>query len=446
MKFKKLMSAIVALGLIASMFVGCSKSESANTEVLSESTAEVNVESEVEVNSENYDKFFVSTNWLNDNLSKENLVIIDARGEDAYNSGHIVGSVATSWQGLSDMSPEFATPNWGSVVDKNVLETGIRNLGITDKSEVVVYADTKSGWGEEGRIYWSLKIAGIENVKMLDGGYNVWSSLGNDTTKDKTEITPSEFKLENMDLSKSINTKDLSANFKEYKVIDTRDFDEYEGAVKFGEARGGHIPGAIWIGYKSLLNNDGTLKSADELNAIFEQAGLDKEDKIATYCTAGIRSAHMAVVLEMLGYENAINYDESFYVWANDKDKRIGKVVNEKDYNYYTSENLKNSLVANDEIILVDIQVKDEFEKHHILGAIETNAYPVKSDEEKQKLDNVLIKIKESTSDVVIVCPRGAGGAERTYQYFTQNEVDTSRIYILENGQEGWAYSDLLEK
>lgn len=443
MNFKKLVTTIVALGLAMSIFAGCSN---AKEELVELSTEEVAVETTAEISSEKYDEFFVNSEWLKENISKENLVIIDARGEDAYNKGHIAGAVMTSWQALSDMSVEFATPNWGSVVDKSILESTIRNLGITNESEVVVYADTKSGWGEEGRLYWTLKIAGIENVKMLDGGYNIWSSLGNEISKDTTEIVSSDFKIENLNLAKSINTEMLSSNLNEYKIVDTRDLEEYEGAVKFGEARGGHIPGAMWISYKSMLNSDGTLKSENDLNIIFAEAGLEKDDKIVTYCTAGIRSAHMAVILEMLGYENALNYDESFYVWANDKDQKLGRVVKEKSYNYYTSEDLRNTIEANNEIILLDIQVKEEFETHHIKGAIETNAYPVKTGEEKAKLDNVLAAIKESSNDVVIVCPRGGGGAERTFNYLLENEVKSSRIYVLEGGQSGWGYNELLEK
>lgn len=446
MNFKKVMAIVLALGLSASIFAGCTDNAKTNAEAVDNKSTEVLVESEATINNESYDKFFVDSKWLSENITDENLVIVDARGEEAYSKGHIAGSVATSWQALSEMSVEFASPNWASVVNKSVLEAGIQNMGITRESQVVVYADTKNGWGEEGRIYWTLKIAGFENVKMLDGGYNVWLSLGNEISKDKTEVVASDFKIENLDLSKSINTKVLAENLNDYKVIDTRDLEEYEGAVKFGEARGGHIPGAMWISYKSLLNDDGTLKKVDDLSSIFEDAGLNKEDRIVTYCTAGIRSAYMSLILEMLGYENTFNYDESFYVWANDKEQKIGRVVKENSYNYYTSEDLRNTIEAGEEIILLDIQVKEDFASHHIKGAIETNAYPVKSDEEKARLDDVLAKIDESTNDVVIVCPRGGGGAERTFNYLLENGVKSSRIYVLEGGQSAWGYNDLLDK
>lgn len=61
---------------------------------------------------------------------------------------------------------------------------------------------------------------------------------------------------------------------------------------------------------------DGTLRPVNELTKWFESAGLDKEDEIVSYCTAGIRSSYMQVVMEMCGFENSINYDESFWGWT----------------------------------------------------------------------------------------------------------------------------------
>ena len=79
---------------------------------------------------------------------------------------------------------------------------------------------------------------------------------------------------------------------------------------------GGHLPGAIHIRFTDLFNDDNVLKSNEEITAMFEEAGLSKDDKIVTYCTAGIRSAYMQMVLEMCGFENSLNYDESYYRWC----------------------------------------------------------------------------------------------------------------------------------
>ena len=69
-------------------------------------------------------------------------------------------------------------------------------------------------------------------------------------------------------------------------------------------------------GLQDLFNSDSTLKSNEDLTKMFEDAGLSKEDHIITYCTGGIRSAYMQLVMEMCGFENSENYDESFYRWC----------------------------------------------------------------------------------------------------------------------------------
>ncbi|MBN2899160.1 MAG: rhodanese-like domain-containing protein [Clostridia bacterium] len=115
-------------------------------------------------------------------------------------------------------------------------------------------------------------------------------------------------------------------------------------------------------------------------------------------------------------------------------------------YTYYTQDELKEAIESQSTFALVDIQVAEDYAAHHIIGAIETNAYPVKTEEEQQRLDSVIEANKEGDAPIIIVCPRGAGGAERTYQYMEEQGIPAERLFILENGQEGWTYEELLEK
>jgi len=64
------------------------------------------------------------------------------------------------------------------------------------------------------------------------------------------------------------------------------------------------------------MNADGTFKTQSELVTIFAAANLTTEDEIVSYCTAGIRSAHLTLMLRMTGYGMSMNYDASFYEWA----------------------------------------------------------------------------------------------------------------------------------
>jgi rhodanese-related sulfurtransferase len=112
-------------------------------------------------------------------------------------------------------------------------------------------------------------------------------------------------------------------------------------------------------------------------------------------------------------------------------------------YNYMAPEELKQRINSNDNILIVDIQVEEEFRQHHIPGSLATYAYPVKSSEQLTRLDPIFNLQQNDSTPVVIVCPRGAGGAKRTYDYLTANGILEDRLWILEKGMSGWKFEDM---
>lgn len=118
-------------------------------------------------------------------------------------------------------------------------------------------------------------------------------------------------------------------------------------------------------------------------------------------------------------------------------------------YNYITAEETAK-LVREDasKVVIVDIQEKPGFDKEHLSGAKATYAYPVKTDAEKARLAELIPNIKPDQK-VVIICPRGAGGADRTYDFFLEKGLKKEQLFTLKNGQEGWPreqISDVIAK
>ncbi len=112
-------------------------------------------------------------------------------------------------------------------------------------------------------------------------------------------------------------------------------------------------------------------------------------------------------------------------------------------YQYLSPDDTKKRLVHQQPMTLVDIQVEDEFNQHHLPGALATYAYPVKSVADRAKLETVLPQL-QGDEPVVIVCPRGGGGAKRAYDYLLEKGVAGKRLFILEKGQQGWPYPEQL--
>ncbi len=113
-------------------------------------------------------------------------------------------------------------------------------------------------------------------------------------------------------------------------------------------------------------------------------------------------------------------------------------------YQYISAEEVKQELNNQTAMTLVDIQVKNEFDQHHIKGAVATYAYPVKKDNERAQLDPTINTLKANSDKVVVICPRGAGGAKRAYDYMLSTGIPKERLFILTKGQDGWPYPEML--
>ena len=114
-------------------------------------------------------------------------------------------------------------------------------------------------------------------------------------------------------------------------------------------------------------------------------------------------------------------------------------------FNFIEASELYSWIKANKPLTIVDIQIAKEFNHHHIPGSIETNAYPVKSQQDRDKLLPALSHYKENQSQVVIVCPRGKGGAKRTYTFLKENGIPDEKLFILAGGMAQWPYKELTQ-
>lgn len=126
-----------------------------------------------------------------------------------------------------------------------------------------------------------------------------------------------------------------------------------------------------------------------------------------------------------------------------------GKVKENAKYNYITADETAK-LIREDatKLVLVDIQEKPDFTEEHLKGAVATYAYPVKTDAEKARLAEILPQIKPNQK-VVIICPRGGGGADRAYDFYLEKGLKKEQLFTLKGGQYEWPrdkIKDVLDK
>lgn len=316
MNFRKITALVLSCALAFSL-AGCAPKPAAPAEPAPAAPAAEPVKEALKLDPE-MEANYVTVDWLKEN--KDKVVIIDANADKAYNAGHIPGAVNITWQMLSNMSVKQGEPGWGVVLGKEDLGKKLGSFGIDGSKDIVVYNDPK-GLGEEGRVLWMLRIAGLNNSKMLYGGIPAWQAAGNEVSTEAVTPTPVEFAITAYDDSRIATTDYVKANLKNIKLLDTRSPEEYKGEINHGENyKGekalGHIESAISLPYSDLYNVDGTPKSIADMKAIFEGLGLKPEDEIVTYCTVGIRSGFTAEELRMCGFTKAKNYNGSFSEWA----------------------------------------------------------------------------------------------------------------------------------
>ena len=115
-----------------------------------------------------------------------------------------------------------------------------------------------------------------------------------------------------------------------------------------------------------------------------------------------------------------------------------------ENFNYVTAEDFKQWVDSGKAMVLVDIQVKDEFSLHHFKDSIETNSFPVDTEEQRKMIDPAVATAKKAGTDVVVVCPRGGGGAKRCYNYLKEQGIPEGKLFILEGGVDKWPHKDIL--
>lgn len=264
-------------------------------------------------------EYMVTADYVKEHIGDENVLLIDCRGEKYAEKETIEGAIEVVWQDICTCDDSYGAAGdegWGKIPEASELEEILGSYGISKDKEIITIGYTTDGWGDDARVAWELLAAGYENVKMVDGGYTALENADVPTQKGASEPVACDVEIDEIDMTHVMETEPLADNYDEYVVLDVRTEKEYNGATKYGEAEGGHLPGAIFFPYTELFNSDDTLKANADIVAMLEEAGVEKEDNIVTYCTGGIRSAYVQMVLEMCGYENTWNYDQSYWRWC----------------------------------------------------------------------------------------------------------------------------------
>lgn len=252
------------------------------------------------------------------------VTVVDAREEGAFESGHLPGSVRMRWDEWTEEKPGalnllLGSPaRWGRVPPPDdALQMRLRALGLHNARTVVVVGDPE-GWGEEGRVAWNLLYWGADAVVLMDGGFPAWVRAGMPVARGRAAAPAAAGTFV---LAPRAARRALLADVVELgrvahpgrALLDARTPEEFEGRRVAGQSRGGHVPGARLVPHRALYAADGRYVDAATLAALM--GGLPAGGAV-TYCTGGVRSALLAVLLEARLGVVAANHDGSLWEYA----------------------------------------------------------------------------------------------------------------------------------
>jgi thiosulfate/3-mercaptopyruvate sulfurtransferase len=272
-------------------------------------------------NGDPFSDVLVTTRWLSEHLEDPNIRIVEVNEDrKIYSSGHIPGAVYV------DRLKDLNHPLLRDYVHKDQFEKLMVRIGVTPETTVVLYGDGNNAWAVFA--FWAFQLFGHANARILDGGRQKWKTEGHELSTNTPEYAGTSYTVLRRHDSKIRAYCDevLSHSDTFGQLVDVRSPEEFSGKLLHGKdamnessLRGGHIPNAKNVPWRSNMNADGTFKSLHELRQIYEEElGLSPEKATITYGRIGEHSGLTWFVLKyLLGFDTVRNYDGSWIEWGN---------------------------------------------------------------------------------------------------------------------------------
>ena len=242
-------------------------------------------------------------------------------GREAFSAGHIPGARYVS---LEDELADHRVSGRGRhpLPSGDALEAAARGWGMRAGVPTVVYDD----WNRAGsaRAWWVLTAAGIEDVRILDGGLASWIATGAALETGSPAVRSGDVTVTHRDLyhgALSALTADEVAAWRR-PLLDARAPERFSGEMEPVDPVGGHIPGACNAPSTAVLSADGTFLPDDQLRDFFGERGVSGGAEAAAYCGSGVTAAVLIAALRVVGAEAQL-FPGSWSQWCTEPDRPV---------------------------------------------------------------------------------------------------------------------------
>ncbi len=271
----------------------------------------------------------VSTDWLEGQLGRADLAIVDAswhmpasgrEGRAEFDASHIPGAVHFDIETISDPSSDLAH----TMPSAQTFEQAAGALGICETMEIVVY-ESEFPFSAP-RVWLMFCLMGARRVHVLDGGLAKWRAENRPLTDTPSARPPASFHAR-FDAARVASFDEMTAIVRDRtaQVVDARSNPRFTGAEPEPRPgmRSGHMPGAVNMHYAGFARDDGTFKAPGELADMFAAAGIDTDRPVVASCGSGVTAAVPLLALALIGHETGRLYDGSWSEWGGRADTAI---------------------------------------------------------------------------------------------------------------------------
>jgi thiosulfate/3-mercaptopyruvate sulfurtransferase len=252
-------------------------------------------------------------------LATPQVRVIDIRDAKSYAAGHIAGSLNApygSWRGPAH--------NPGELPALPALTTLVQNLGLTAATHAVVVSSgaDATDFGASARVYWTLKVLGLKELSVLNGGLKAWSEAGLTQNADAVKIVTSNFQPK-LDNSLVATKEELIQRVKagDATLIDARPAAFFNGETKAPAAKvAGTLEGAVNLQHdKWFAPGSSTFLPSDQAKKIAAASPIDPAKETVSFCNTGHWAAtNWFAMSEVLGQKNVKLYAGSMVEWSQD--------------------------------------------------------------------------------------------------------------------------------
>ena len=253
----------------------------------------------------------VSVQWLEKNLKRGDIVLIDASPAKLYAAGHIPGAVNVDVFSFG-----------GREVPVAEMERRIQSWGVSAGKKVVLY--DQGGTYLATSLFFDLYYYGFppEGLAVLDGGFAKWQAAGGAVSKEPTPTPqPGTFRVAKLKEDARVRLPEFlvaSGDPANNALVEALEPAQHFGGAQFFD-RPGHVPNAILTPVPDFYNADKTFKSADEIRRMLTYLGITPEQQLYTHCGGGIAaSVPFFAAKFMLDYPKVKLYKESQLEWLRD--------------------------------------------------------------------------------------------------------------------------------